>query len=214
MAFCIQVCVRRVARGSRFVIRLATRDDASRVAGIYAPYVRETPITFETEVPSVTEIAERLERTLASHPWLVCELGGSVVGYAYGGAYRTRAAYLWSVEVTVYVRGDAHRRGIGRALYTALLELLRLQGFFNAYAMITVPNAGSVGLHESIGFTPAGVTRRVGFKLGRWHDVGTWELPLRAPSLPSGPPLAPHAIQRSPAWHRALANGTACLRVP
>lgn len=177
------------------MIRIATREDAAAIAAIYAPYVCETPITFETEVPSDAEIAGRIERTLVSHPWLVYEQSAAVAGYAYGGAYRTRAAYQWSVETTVYVRRDRHRAGVGRALYASLLELLRLQGFFNAYAMITVPNAGSVGLHESLGFSPAGVTRRVGFKLGRWHDVGTWELPLCAPSAPSGPPRAFETIR-------------------
>jgi L-amino acid N-acyltransferase YncA len=188
------------------MIRLATAGDAAAIAGIYAPYVRETPITFETEVPSVAEIGGRIERTIAGHPWLVCERDGAIIGYAYGGAYRTRAAYQWSVEVTVYVHRNHHRRGVGRALYTSLLELLRLQGFFNAYAVITVPNAGSVGLHEDLGFTSAGITRRVGFKLGRWHDVGTWELPLRAPSIPSGPPLSLDAIRENSEWRRALEN--------
>jgi phosphinothricin acetyltransferase len=173
--------------------------------------VLETPITFEIEVPSSAECVARIERTLVAHPWLVCVRNGAVVGYAYGGPYRTRAAYDWSVETTVYVSRDAHRCGIGRALYTALLDVLRLQGFFNAYAMIALPNAASVGLHEELGFTPAGVTRRVGFKLGRWHDVGTWELALRMPAMPAGPPATLAAVRDTAEWHRALANGTACL---
>ena len=197
--------------GQRRTIRLATAGDAADIAAIYAFYVRETPITFETEVPSVADIAGRIERTLVGHPWLVCERDGHVTGYAYGGVYRTRAAYQWSVEVTVYVQHDQHRLGVGRALYTSLLELLRLQGFFNAYAVITVPNAGSVGLHEELGFVPAGVTRRVGFKLGRWHDVGTWELPLRAPSIPPGPPLSWDAMRESAECERALKNGRSVL---
>lgn len=196
---------------TRWEIRLATADDAAAVATIYAPYVRETPITFETEVPSVAEIAGRIERTLVGHPWLLCVRNGTVAGYAYGGTYRTRAAYQWSVEVTVYVGTGAHRHGIGRALYTSLLALLRLQGFYNAYAVITVPNAGSVGLHEALGFVSAGVTQRVGFKLGRWHDVGTWELPLRLPSVPAGPPSTLDAVRCTPDWQQALANGTACF---
>jgi phosphinothricin acetyltransferase len=194
------------------VIRIATPADAAAIGTIYAPYVRETPITFETEVPSDAEIAGRIERTLVSHPWLVCEHDTSVVGYAYGGAYRTRAAYQWSVEVTVYVRRECHRSGIGRALYTSLLELLRLQGFFNAYAVITVPNAGSVGLHESLGFSRAGVTQRVGFKLGHWHDVGTWELPRCAPSAPTGPPRAFDAIRDDADTRHALAPRSASFR--
>lgn len=192
-------------------IRLAIADDAEAVAAIYAPYVRNTPITFETVVPSVAEMAERIERTLVGHPWLVCATGTDVVGYAYAGPYRTRAAYQWSAEVTVYVRTDAHRRGVGRALYTALLALLPLQNFYNAYAVITVPNAASVALHEVLGFTPAGVTHRVGFKLGRWHDVGTWEIALREPTTPIAPPTTLSAVRHAPEWARALACGNALL---
>ena len=196
----------------RDAIRLATADDAGAIAAIYAPYVRETPITFETEAPDAAEIAGRIERTLVGYPWLVCVDEGAIAGYAYGGPYRTRAAYQWSVEVTVYVHADRQRRHVGRALYTTLLEALRLQGFFNAYAVITVPNAASVGMHESLGFAPVGVTRRVGFKLGRWHDVGTWDLALRLPSLPAGPPSPLPAVGHTTDWQRALANGRACLR--
>jgi phosphinothricin acetyltransferase len=111
----------------------------------------------------------------------------------------------------VYIDRDAHRCGIGRALYTALLELVRLQGFFNAYAMITIPNAASIGLHESFGFTPAGATRRVGFKLGHWHDVGTWEVGLRLPSVPTEPPALFQSVRDTPDCQRALVNGSACL---
>jgi phosphinothricin acetyltransferase len=195
-------------------IRLATGDDAAAIYAIYERYVRETPITFETEPPGVDEMAARVTRTLQAHPWLVCVGDGELLGYAYGAPYRLRAAYQWSVEVTVYVRADAHRRGVGRAIYVVLLELLRLQGFYNAYAMITVPNAASVGLHESLGFTPAGVTRRVGFKLGRWHDVGTWELALRPPSLPLEPPSPLARVLGSQEWQRALANGASRFLAP
>jgi phosphinothricin acetyltransferase len=197
--------------GERCSLRLATLDDAAAVHVIYAPYVIDTPITFETEVPTLADITQRIETTLASYPWLVCVRDGDIVGYAYGGPYRTRAAYRWSVEVTVYVRNDARRTGVGRALYTTLLDLVRWQGFFNAFAMITIPNPGSIRLHESFGFTPAGVTRRVGFKLGHWHDVGTWELALRLPSIPTGPPTLPEAIYDTPEWRHAFVNGAACL---
>jgi phosphinothricin acetyltransferase len=142
----------------------------------------------------------------------VCAADTEIIGYAYGGQYRVRAAYQWSTEVTVYVRAAAHRRGIGRALYTSLLALLRLQNFYNAYGVITVPNAASVGLHEALGFTAAGICRHVGFKLGRWHDVGTWELALRVPSVPDAPPLDLVAAQQSPQWAGALGAGDAVLR--
>ena len=100
-------------------------------------------------------------------------------GYAYASRHRDRAAYQWSIDVSVYVRADAHRRGIGRALYAALLRIVVAQGFYNAYAGITLPNPASVGLHESFGFRPVGMYRRVGHKLGAWHDVGWWALDLQ-----------------------------------
>lgn len=160
-------------------VRLARDSDAGAVQAIYAPEVIETPITFEIEPPSVAEMRQRVVDTLRTHPWLVYDRGGATIGYAYATTHRSRAAYRWSVDVSVYVHRQARGIGVGRALYTELLRLLRLQGFANAYAGITLPNAGSVGLHESMGFTPVGVYRGVGFKLGAWHDVGWWELALQ-----------------------------------
>lgn len=170
-------------------LRLATTADAPAIAAIYAPIVRDSAISFEFDPPTAEEIGKRVESTLRFHPWLICDAGGGVEGYAYAGQHRTRAAYQWSADVSVYIHERCRGRGIGRALYTALLELLRLQGLFNAYAGITLPNAASVGLHEAVGFVPLGVYRAVGFKLGRWHDVGWWELPLlsRGDVLPTLP---------------------------
>jgi phosphinothricin acetyltransferase len=123
-----------------------------------------------------------MEETLRTLPWLVSERDGALVGYAYGSVHRTRAAYRWSVDVSVYVDRSVHRAGIGRALYAELLETLTRLGYYNAFAGITLPNAASVGLHEAMGFRPVGIYRNVGHKFGRWHDVGWWQLPLREPS--------------------------------
>src|SRR5262245_8569394 len=131
-------------------IREASDADAEPIATIYAPYVRDTAISFEVVPPSTVEIAERIRAVTATYPWLVCSDGSAVLGYAYASRHRERAAYGWSVDVAVYVRGDAHRRGIGRALYSALLPITAAQGFCNAYGGITLPNASSVGLHESM----------------------------------------------------------------
>ncbi len=173
-------------------IRLAREDDAAAIHAIYAPIVRDTIISFEMEVPAVEEIARRVRTTLASLPWLVWEEEGRVAGYAYASKHRERRAYQWSVDVSAYVHADFRRRGIGRALYVALFERLVRQGYFNAYAGITLPNAASVGLHESVGFVPVGVYRGVGFKRGGWHDVGWWHRRLRElapdPAPPSGLP--------------------------
>lgn len=171
-------------------IRLAGEDDAEGIAAIYAPIVRDTAISFEIEPPSGDDFRRRIRETMAVYPWLVGARDGLVLGYAYASAHRPRAAYRWSVDATVYIHADARGRGLGRALYTALFEIVRAQGFCNAYAGITLPNAGSVALHESMGFAPLTVYRGVGYKLGAWHDVGWWELALQ-PRPPAPPEPRP-----------------------
>jgi L-amino acid N-acyltransferase YncA len=148
-----------------FNIRPAKPSDGAAVAAIYAPYVAETAISFEVEAPSAAQMADRIESVTRVYPWLVAEGGGLVVGYAYAGRHREREAYKWSVDVAVYVHTHAQRQGLGRALYSKLLELVRGQGFCNAYAGITLPNPASVGLHEAMGFKAVGVYENVGYKL-------------------------------------------------
>jgi phosphinothricin acetyltransferase len=160
-------------------LRFATGDDGAAVAAIYAPYVRETPISFEVEPPSPDEMRARITDSLQRHAWLLACRGANVVGYAYASAHRTRAAYRWSVDMAVYLERTSHRRGIARQLYTALFALLARQGYVNAYAGITLPNPASVGFHEAMGFHPVGVYRGVGFKRGAWYDVGWWSRRLR-----------------------------------
>jgi phosphinothricin acetyltransferase len=155
-------------------IRAACERDAAEILAIYAPNVRDAFVSFELEVPSLAEMRSRIAATLVSHPWLVCEEGGKVLGYAYGSRHRERLAYQWSADVSCYVHAPARGRGVGKSLYTELLRALREQGFRNAYAGIALPNAASVRLHESVGFEPVGVYRGVGFKQGEWRDVGWW----------------------------------------
>lgn len=166
--------------------------DAAVCAAIYAPYVQRTAISFEEEPPDRDELGARIERISRTHPWLVAEHGCEVFGFAYGSPHHERAAYRWSADVAVYVAGEHRARGVGRALYRALLPLLKRQGLYVACAGVTLPNPASVALHESFGFIPVGVYRNVGFKLGRWHDVGWWQLRLNAPDgrapVPPGPP--------------------------
>lgn len=169
-------------------IRPARAVDAAAVATVYAPYVRDTVISFEEEPPTAAEMAERIASTQAVHPFLVFEEGGRVVGYAYAGPHRARPAYRWSVDVTVYVAKHAHRSGVGRALYRDLLARLADQGFHSAFAGIALPNDKSVGLHEAMGFEHIGTYREVGFKFGGWHDVGWWRLSLND-GLPSREPI-------------------------
>jgi L-amino acid N-acyltransferase YncA len=195
------------------IIRLATEDDARQIRDIYAPFCLDTPISFEEAPPDEAEIRQRIRKVTARFPWLVCDSGGEVLGYVYGGTHRERAAYRWSVEVTAYVRQDCHRQGIGRALYTSLFRLLVLQGFYNAFAGFTLPNAGSVGLHEVLGFRPIGVYTAIGFKLGRWHDVGWYQLDLQPrPPQPSEPKDI-HRVRSATGWDVALSAGMALLRV-
>jgi L-amino acid N-acyltransferase YncA len=156
---------------SALTVRDASVSDADVCAAIYAPYVRDTAITFEIEPPSATEMAARIAAAVATHAWLVAEDGGRVIGYAYGAPFKERAAYRWACEVSVYLELGRRRTGAGRGLYDALLQRLADRGFVMAVAGMTLPNDASVALHRSLGFEPAGTYRRIGYKHGAWHDV-------------------------------------------
>ncbi len=188
-------------------IRLATPDDAESVAAIYAPIVRNTQLSAEFDVPSVDEMRKRIIDTLVTHPWLVAERGGEILGYAYATRFRDRPAYQWTAEVSVYIRPTDHRRGVARALYTSLFAGLRLQGFQQAIAVIALPNPPSVALHESMGFVPVGVFPSVCFKHGQWYDIGWWRLSL-GPQADEPPMLrTPGELIGTVEWNAALASG-------
>lgn len=161
-----------VGRGSPAMIRRATADDAAACLEVYAPYVRATTVTFETEVPTTEDFAGRISRALARYDWLVAEHDGRVAGYAYAGPVKERAAYDWSCEVSVYVHPDARGSGLGRALYSELFDRLGAAGFRRLLAIVTLPNEPSMALHRAMGFREAGRLERIGFKHGRWLDVG------------------------------------------
>jgi L-amino acid N-acyltransferase YncA len=152
-------------------IRDASERDAEACAAIYAPYVIDTAITFEIDPPPAAEMAERIAKAQRTHAWVVLEDDGRVVGYAYGGPYKSRAAYRWSCEVSVYLEPGRRRTGGGRALYDALFARLAERGFRTAVAGMTLPNEASVGLHSAMGFEPVGTYRRIGWKHDTWHDV-------------------------------------------
>ncbi|MFZ9386611.1 MAG: GNAT family N-acetyltransferase [Chitinophagaceae bacterium] len=128
-------------------IRLATPADAAGILAIYAPYIRDTSLTFETEVPSEASFAERISGYLQNWPWLVCEKDGMITGYAYASRYRERVAYQWSVESSVYLHDDFLGAGVGRALYECLFEILKRQGYRNVYAVINLHNDRSGDFH-------------------------------------------------------------------
>jgi phosphinothricin acetyltransferase len=159
-------------------LRLAKKSDTASILNIYAPYINETSFTFETEVPSADDFANRIQSYLQNWPWLVCEIDGIIVGYAYASKYRERTGYQWCVECSVYVHDGFQRRGVAKALYTALIGILKLQGFRNLYAVINTPNDRSVAFHEQMGFTFFANYENVGYKLGRWKTVGWWQLQL------------------------------------
>lgn len=158
------------------LIRLATSNDAAGILTIYAPYIANTSFTFETEVPPVEEFAERINTYLINWPWLVCEVDGKIAGYAYATKHRERVAYQWSIESSIYIYNDFQKTGIGKALYNALFEILKKQGFRNVYAVINLPNEKSVAFHESLGFAYFATYEQVGYKLGKWKNVGWWRL--------------------------------------
>ena len=186
------------------LVRDATADDAPACAAIYAPYVGDTAITFEYDVPGAPEMARRIAACAAQHAWLVLEDDGQVVGYAYGGRHKERAAYRWSCEVSVYLRMGLRRTGAGRALYEALLARLEQRGYRVAIAGMTLPNEASAGLHRALGFEPVGTYRRVGWKHGAWHDVGWWQRPLALCASPPPEPLSIHEVLATVEGRRAL----------
>ena len=193
-------------------IRLATDKDAAAIAAIYAPFVEGDATSFETEAPSAADMRKRIAETGLTYPWLVCDCGGRVAGYAYATRHRVRAAYQWCVETSVYVDKDFRRSGVARGLYTSLFAILAAQGFVNAYAGITLPNARSVALHEAAGFLPLGIYRSIGYKCGAWHDVGWWHLLIKRHPDPPEPPKTMAEVQRLPEWDALLSAGITVIR--
>lgn len=193
-------------------LRLATPDDAPALLSIYAPLVRETAISLERTPPDAAAFRARIRDTLEERPWLVCEAGGAVAGYAYASPHRSRAGYRWAVESSVYVRAEHRRRGVATALYTALFGVLAAQGYYTVYAGTVLPNPASTALHRAVGFEPVGTYRAVGHKQGAWHDVQWWQRPLQddRPAAPE-PPRPITAITGGPAYEEALAAGRAHL---
>jgi L-amino acid N-acyltransferase YncA len=188
-------------------IRFAEPSDAAGILAIYAPYCESTCVSFEVVAPTIEQIQERISRITTDYPWLVAEIDGQIAGYVYASRHHERAAYRWSVDVAVYVAAGQQRRGVGRILYETLFSILREQGYFKAFAGITLPNPASVGLHESLGFRPAAVYQGVGYKFGRWLDVGWWQRDLQ-PERDN--PAEPHTIRSmhgSPAVAAELAEG-------
>jgi len=159
--------------------RDATLADTERLLEIYSPYVNGSATSFETELPDRDEFARRVAKNGSEWCWLIVELDGEIAGYAYGGSYRERAAYRWSVETSAYIDTRFQGRGLAKALYVELFSRLADRGYCNALAIIVLPNPASVRLHESVGFERIGVVKRAGWKFGQWHDVAWYQRTLR-----------------------------------
>ena len=169
-------------------VRDGLPEDAEACALIYAPYVRDTAVSFETEVPSTDEMRRRIVAALDTHAWLVLVDDGRIAGYAYGSPFLSRNAYRWTCEVSVYVESGRRRTGAGRALYDALFVRLQERGFRMLVAGMTLPNDASAGLHRALGFEPVGTYRRIGWKHGAWHDVARLQLELASTEEPPAEP--------------------------
>lgn len=172
-------------------IRAARPDDAAAIAAIYAPYVLTGTVSFETEAPDARGFRTRMAASDGLYPWLVATNGdpeGGVLGYAYASRFRDRPAYKYVVETSIYMAGSVQRQGAGRLLYEALIDTVRAQGFTQAIGVISLPNDASITLHESVGFRRAGVYREIGYKQGRWIDVGFWQCALNDSVVPPAEP--------------------------
>jgi L-amino acid N-acyltransferase YncA len=194
------------------LIRVAEERDARAIAGIYAPAITDGVISFELVPPDANEMSRRMLAIQRQYPWLVYEESKSVLGYVYASVHNERAAYRWSVDVTAYIRGDAHRRGIGRALYSALFEILGLQGYRTACAGVTLPNTASVQMHAAMGFKEVGIYHDVGYKFGKWHDVGWYERSLAAHVLEPPEPVPFSELAGSSGVKAAFARATGLIR--
>ena len=172
-------------------IRAARPEDAAAIAAIYAPFVLTGTVSFETEAPDARQMRARMAASDGLYPWIVATSGeadGGVLAYAYASKFRDRPAYKYVVETSIYVTGTVERQGVGRLLYEALIDTLRAQGFTQAIGVLALPNEGSIGLHEATGFRRQGVYREVGYKNGRWIDVGFWQCELNRSTTPPTEP--------------------------
>lgn len=166
------------------IIRPAAISDAEAILSVYAPYITDTCISFEIEVPTLDSFRERMLGIMAEYPYFICEINGMIVGYAYASKYSERKAYRFSADLAVYIKKEYRGHGIGKLLYAKLMNELFLHGFYTVYACITGENEGSINFHKSLGFCEVGRFHNIGYKFGRWHDVLWFEKPLREYDVP------------------------------
>lgn len=177
------------------MLRIATPADAISMLEIYTPFILNTGITQEVDLPTVEEFRQRIETGSRNFPWLVAEEEGKLLGYAYASKHRERAGYQWCVETSIYIHPEAYGSGIARQLYLTLLRFLQHMGYHNAYAVITLPNPASIRFHEKTGFEYFTTFEKIGFKLGQWHDVGWMRYTLKGHTEPPQPPISFHQLE-------------------
>ncbi len=189
------------------LLQLIKEEDISEVLEIYAPYVQNTPITFECDIPSLENFSDRVHHYTEQYPWIVAKDHGKIVGYAYASTYRSREAYQWCCELSVYLRPQAQGMDLGRTLYSALMDLLTLQGYYTVYGVITLPNEASLALHNQLGFSMDGIQENCGFKLGSWHNTAIMSKTLRDFEPPVSGPKSIHELSTD-VINAILAKGT------
>lgn len=178
-------------------IRMIQQDDIAEVLNIYAPYIENTSVTFEYTVPTLEEFATRIAKVRKQFPWLVYQIEEKVVGYAYASTYRERKAYSWDCELSVYLSQEYRGNGIGPLLYERLLSLLKIQGYYNAYAIIASPNERSIEMHNKLGFRQEGIQKNVGYKFGAWRDITYMVKTLKDYNKPDSLPISIDCLEES-----------------
>ena len=188
-------------------IRMAFERDTAEILEIYRPYITDSYVSFETEIPSVEELKSRIKNIQKTLPWLVCVVDNQIAGYAYATDHRSRKAYSWTKELSVYLLDQYKNKGIATALYTCLIQLLKIQGVTNCLAGIALPNESSIRFHEKFGFKKVGIYHQVGYKLNAFRDVGWWELFIAEKNDPPSGIIPIGKIEKTKDFERAVITG-------
>jgi phosphinothricin acetyltransferase len=191
---------------AKYSIRLIAKNDADEVLSVYKYYVDNTVVSFEYEAPTKDEYTQRIITNTEKYPWLVCLHNNKIIGFAYASTHRYRTAYQWSPESTIYFAPDFHTKGIGRIIYETLFLLLKLQGYYNVFAGITLPNEKSVGLHRALGFKEVGIFKNIGYKHGNWHHTHWFQLDLAEHILNPPTPKKLNEVIATPVFQSILAT--------
>ena len=190
----------------QYSIRMITESDADEVLSVYKYYVDNTVVSFEYEAPTKDEYIQRIITNTEKYPWLVCLHNNKIIGFAYASTHRYRTAYQWSPESTIYFALGFHTKGIGRIIYETLFLLLKLQGYYNVFAGITLPNEKSVGLHRALGFKEVGIFKNIGYKHGNWHHTHWFQLDLTEHILNPPAPKKLNEVINTSAFQSILAT--------